>query len=250
LAPTGHRKADRNNVGLCFEGTLDPAKTAGRIVVCDRGVNDRIAKSREVKRAGGVGMVLTNTSANSLNADVHYVPTVHVDHFAGAAIKAYVAGTAAPTASLGAGVLEFGVKAPQVAAFSSRGPALSGAGDLLKPDIMAPGVDIIAGVSPDGHDGRLYDFISGTSMSSPHIAGLAALIIQRHPDWSPMMVKSALLTTASQKDNKRQPITTDAGAPAGPFAYGSGHVNVNGAANPGLVYAGPARPSTRMPSVR
>ena len=62
-----------------------------------------------------------------------------------------------------------------MAAFSSRGPALAGGGDLLKPDIMAPGVDILAGVSPDGHNGRLYDFISGTSMSSPHIAGIAAL---------------------------------------------------------------------------
>ena len=63
----------------------------GKIVVCDRGVNARIAKSREVQRAGGVGMVLTNTSPNSLNADIHYVPTVHVDEVAGAAIKAYVA---------------------------------------------------------------------------------------------------------------------------------------------------------------
>lgn len=232
----GQAGADADEVRLCFENTLDPAKVAGKIVVCDRGVNDRIAKSREVRRAGGVGMVLTNTSPNSLNADIHYVPTVHLDDVAGAAVKAYVSGTANPTASLSAGVQEFGAKAPQVAAFSSRGPALSGSGDLLKPDIMAPGVDILAGVSPDGHDGRLYDFISGTSMSSPHMAGLAALVIQKHPNWSPMAVKSALMTTASQKDNKNQPITTDAGAVAGPFDYGSGHVNPNASTNPGLVY--------------
>lgn len=227
--------APATDVRLCFEGSLDPAKVTGKIIVCDRGVNDRTAKSREVQRAGGVGMVLTNTSPNSLNADIHYVPTVHVDEVAGAAIKAYAA-TAGATAALSAGTLTFDNKAPQVAAFSSRGPALSGAGDLLKPDIMAPGVDVLAGVSPDGHDGRLYDFLSGTSMSSPHIAGLAALIIQKHPNWSPMAVKSALLTTASVKDNKNAPITTDTGGPAGPFDYGSGQVNVNGAANPGLVY--------------
>lgn len=221
---------------LCFLNALDPAKVAGKIVVCDRGTNPRTEKSQEVQRAGGVGMVLTNTSPNSLNADIHYVPTVHVDEVAGAAIKAYVAGTANPTASLSAGTLEFGAKAPQVAAFSSRGPALNASGDLLKPDIMAPGVDILAGVSPDGHNGRLYDFISGTSMSSPHLAGLAALIIQRHPDWSPMAVKSALMTTATQKDNTGAAITTDSGGPAGPFDYGSGHVNVNGAVYPGLVY--------------
>ncbi|HET6532594.1 MAG TPA: S8 family serine peptidase, partial [Actinoplanes sp.] len=227
--------ADPNEARLCFIGTLDPAKVTGKIVVCDRGVNPRTDKSLAVRDAGGVGMVLTNTAPSSLNADIHFVPTVHVDETAGAAIKAYAA-TAGATASLSVGTLQFGVKAPQVAAFSSRGPALSGAGDLLKPDIMAPGVDILAGVSPAGHYGRLYDFVSGTSMSSPHIAGLAALVIQKHPDWSPMAVKSALMTTASQKDNKGAAITTDTGGPAGPFDYGSGHVAPNSAANPGLVY--------------
>jgi hypothetical protein len=194
-----------------------------------------VEKSAEVLRAGGVGMVLANIAPNSLNADIHSVPTVHVDEVAGAAIKAYVSGTASPTASLSAGVAQLGVKAPQVASFSSRGPALAGDGDLLKPDILAPGVDVIAGFSP-ANNGRDYDFLSGTSMSSPHIAGLAALIIQKHPRWSPMMVKSALLTTASVKDNKNAPITNDSGEVANAFDYGSGQVNVNGAANPGLVY--------------
>lgn len=226
---------DATDVRLCFAGSLDPAKVTGKIIVCDRGVNGRTEKSQEVQRAGGVGMVLANTSPNSLNADVHVIPTVHVDEVAGAAIKAYVTGTANPTASLGAGVQELGVKAPQVAAFSSRGPALDADGDILKPDIMAPGVDVLAGFSP-ANGGRNYDFLSGTSMSSPHIAGLAALLIQKHPRWSPMMVKSALLTTASVKDNKGAPISTDTNGPAGPFDYGSGQVTINSAASPGLVY--------------
>jgi len=226
---------DPDDVRLCFLNSLDPAKVAGKIIVCDRGVNDRVEKSAEVKRAGGVGMVLANTSPNSLNADIHAVPTVHVNEIAGAAIKAYVSGTAGPTAALSASVQEFGVKAPQVAAFSSRGPALAGSGDLLKPDIMAPGVDVIAGFSP-ANNGRDYDFVSGTSMSSPHIAGLGALLIQKHPDWSPMMVKSALLTSASVTDNKGAPISTDGGAVATAFDYGSGQVNINAAADPGLVY--------------
>ncbi|HEX6755350.1 MAG TPA: S8 family serine peptidase [Mycobacteriales bacterium] len=227
--------APATDARLCFTGTLDPAKTTGKIVVCDRGVNARTDKSKEVQRAGGVGMVLVNVAPSSLNADVHYVPTVHLNEVDGAAVKAY-AGGAGPTASLGAGVLQFGSKAPQVAAFSSRGPALAADGDLLKPDVMAPGVDVLAGVSPDGHDGRLFDFVSGTSMSSPHVAGLAALLIQRHPGWSPMAVKSALMTTASLTDNKGAPISTDTGGTAGAFDYGSGHVDVNGAADPGLVY--------------
>ena len=136
--------ASATDARLCVIGALDPAKATGKIVLCDRGVNARTDKSKEVKRVGGVGMVLANTAPSSLNADLHFVPTVHVDETVGAAIKAYVAGTAAPTASLAKGELEFGVKAPQVASFSSRGPALAGGGDLLKPDIMAPGGEVPA----------------------------------------------------------------------------------------------------------
>ena len=79
----------------------------------------------------------------------------------------------------------------------------------------------------------MYD---GTSMSAPHVAGLAALLMQLRPRWSPMMIKSALLTTASVKDNKGAPISTDTNGPAGAFDYGSGQVAINSAANPGLVY--------------
>jgi subtilisin family serine protease len=233
LAAAGASETDAR---LCVLGALDPAEAAGKIVVCDRGVNARTDKSKEVKRVGGVGMVLANTAPSSLNADLHFVPTVHVDETAGAAIKAYVAGTASPTASLAKGELVFGIRAPRVASFSSRGPARAGAGDLLKPDITAPGVDVLAGTSPPGDNGRLYDYLSGTSMSSPHMAGLAALVIQKYPNWSPMRVKSALLTTASQRDNTGQPISTDTGGVATALDYGSGHVNPNGAADPGLAY--------------
>lgn len=237
--------SDATSAPLCFsktwdpahpEGFLDPAKVAGKIVVCDRGVNDRVDKSKAVREAGGVGVILANTSPNSLNADLHTLPTVHVSDIDGAAIKAYVGGTANPTGSLSAGHEVSGVEAPGVASFSSRGPALAGAGDVLKPDIMAPGVDVLAAVSPVSHDGRNFDFESGTSMAAPHIAGIAALLRQLHPQWTPMVIKSALMTSASVLDNKGNPITTDTGGPAGPFAYGSGQVTPNSAADPGLAY--------------
>jgi hypothetical protein len=236
--------ANATSVRLCFsrtwdpahpEGSLDPAKVAGKIVVCDRGVNDRVDKSRAVKEAGGVGMVLANTSPNSLNADFHSVPTVHVSDVDGAAIKGYVGGAASPTAALSAGVKVTDAEAPLVASFSSRGPAAAGGGDLLKPDIMAPGVDVLAAVSPINHH-RDFDFDSGTSMSAPHIAGIATLFKQLHPDWSPMMIKSALMTNASRLDNKGKAITTDTGGVARAFDYGSGQVNANAAMDPGLVY--------------
>jgi len=214
---------------LCAIGSLDPAIVAGNIVLCDRGIYARVDKSYAVMEAGGIGMILGNVAPSSINADLHYVPTVHVDENARALIYDYIETATNPTATLTGG-LNSVVEAPEVAAFSSRGPALAGAGDLLKPDIMAPGVDILAAVAPPGNNGRNFDFYSGTSMSSPHIAGIAALIIQAHPDWSPMMVKSALMTTASTVTNEGNPI------PGGYFDYGAGQVVPNSAYDPGLVY--------------
>ncbi len=225
-----------NEVQLCFIGALDPAKVAGKIVVCDRGVNARVDKSAAVKQAGGVGVILANTAPSSLNADLHTLPTVHVDETAGAAIKAYVSANPSATASLAQGEGVAGAEAPWVASFSSRGPALAGGGDLLKPDIMAPGVDVLAAVAPPSNSGRDFDYYSGTSMSSPHIAGLAALVIQAHPRWSPAAVKSALMTTATTLDNKGNPIVNDTGTAASALDYGAGQVVPTKALDPGLVY--------------
>ena len=226
--------ADPTEVELCFVGTLDPAKVAGKQVLCKRGVNARVDKSLAVQQAGGVGMIMYNPTPNSLNADFHFVPTVHVGPTEGTAIKAYIAGTANPTASQAASV-NVTARAPEMAAFSSSGSAIAGNGDLLKPDVTAPGVDVIAGVSPVGHNGNLYDAISGTSMSSPHVAGLAALLRSKNPTWSPMAVKSALMTTATNLDNTGQPIQK-AGVAASPLDYGNGHVRPANAFDPGLVY--------------
>ncbi len=214
------------DAALCYPGSLDSA-VAGKIVLCDRGVIARVDKSLAVSQAGGIGAVLANVSPSSINADLHFVPTIHIDEVAGAAVWAY-SQTAGATATLDGGFPVVAV-APEVAAFSSRGPALSSS-DLLKPDIMAPGVDIVAAVAPPFNNGRSFDAYSGTSMSSPHVAGLGALMAQAHPDWSPAMIKSALMTTASQETNAGTPI---AGTP---FGYGAGHVEPTSALEPGLVY--------------
>lgn len=228
--------ADPTAVRLCFAASdnggtavLDPAKIAGKIVLCDRGVTARVNKSLAVKDAGGIGMVLTNTSPNSLNADFHFVPTVHVADTARAAIKAYAATTGA-TASIAQAQIVNNLPAPLTASFSSRGPLQAGNGDLLKPDIIAPGQDILAGVAPPNNSGRLFDLYSGTSMSSPHIAGIAALIKSAHRDWSPARIKSAIMTTAG--DVLDGPNTN----PLVIFRQGAGHVNPTAALNPGLVF--------------
>ncbi|WP_395687746.1 S8 family peptidase [Caenimonas koreensis] len=220
---------------LCFSSHwpggpgLDPAKVRGKIVLCDRGTSDRVDKSLAVQEAGGVGMVLVNTSANTLNADFHSVPTVHVADTNRAALKAYAA-TPGATASLTAMTIDLGAAAPFTASFSSRGPTPAADGNMLKPDIIGPGQDILASVAPPGNNGRSFDIYSGTSMSSPHIAGLAALMKQLYPNWSPMAIKSAMMTTAS--DVLDGPNTN----PLVIFRQGAGHVNPSKMTNPGLVF--------------
>ncbi len=139
------------DAALCFLGSLDPAKVAGKIVVCDRGVNARTDKSLEVKNEGGTGMIMVNTSPNSVNADLHFVPSIHLGDGDAAAIHA--AATAGKTATISKGTLVFNADAPFTASFSSRGPIAAAGGDILKPDIIGPGQDILAAVAPPGTTG-------------------------------------------------------------------------------------------------
>ena len=228
--------ANATAVALCFAAAdnggvavLDPAKVAGKIVVCDRGVNARVNKSLAVQQAGGAGMILLNISPNSLNADFHFVPTVHLADTVRLAVKGLAAAPGA-TATIAQATIVFDVPAPFTASFSSRGPLAAGGGDLLKPDVIAPGQDVLAAVAPPGQAGLLFNLLSGTSMSSPHVAGLAALLKDLHPDWSPMTIKSALMTTGT--DILDGPNTN----PLVIFRQGAGHVRPNSAADPGLAF--------------
>ncbi|HEU0337196.1 MAG TPA: S8 family peptidase [Gaiellaceae bacterium] len=229
----GKAGANPTDVQLCTPGTLDPAKVTGTIVLCLRGVIARVDKSRAVLEAGGVGMVIYNDPDSSLNADFHFVPSVHVDRASGLAIKAYAA-TSSPTATINQSTLVFNAAAPFTASFSSRGPSPAAGGDVLKPDVIAPGQDILAAVAPPGNAGRDFNLYSGTSMSSPHVAGLAALLKQKYPGWSPMAIKSALMTTGYDVLDGGTPAPNT--NPALIFRQGAGHVQPNKAADPGLVY--------------
>jgi subtilisin family serine protease len=216
---------------------LNPAAAGtltGKVVACKRGTNARVAKSANVAAGGAVGMILYNASAaQSLNADIHFIPSVHVDSTQGAALVAFLAAQAAPQASLVGTRLLTGT-GDVVASFSSRGgPSLAlGVG---KPDIAAPGVDILAGYSgklavPVGPDGQIYNILSGTSMASPHVAGAAALLKQLHPSWGPGEIKSALMMTATDEVVKE-----DGTTPATPFDVGSGRIDLTQAGSAGLL---------------
>ncbi|XP_059318742.1 subtilisin-like protease SBT2.5 [Lycium ferocissimum] len=137
---------------------------------------------------------------------------------------------------------------PVVASYSSRGPdvnnALLDAADVLKPNIMAPGSSIWASWSPASEGdqyikGQNFALLSGTSMATPHIAGIAALIKQKHPGWSPAAITSAMMTTADVTGRSSTPILaqqTNQLSPATPFDFGAGLVNPSRAIDPGLVF--------------
>jgi hypothetical protein len=217
------------DAALCVPGSLDPAKTAGKIVVCDRGVIARTAKSAAVAEAGGVGMVLVNLTPSSVDADLHSVPTVHIDT---PEIKEVVQANPGLTASLVATDTtdEPLPPVPQLAGFSSLGPTLAVDGDLVKPDVAAPGVAVLAATSPVSSGGETFGFLSGTSMASPHIAGFGALLLGKNPLWSPAAVKSAIMTTAYDLVDTAGEDVQDV------FAQGAGHVDPARIASPGLIY--------------
>ena len=231
----GNGSASIADTLLCAPGSLDPTKVADTIVFCQRGVYARTDKSAEVKRAGGIGMVLVNKTPSSLDTDAHSVPTVHLQNTAWDATYAYSA-TPGATVTLQDGNLT-GIEpaTPQVAGFSSRGPVEADGSDILKPDITAPGVAILAaGANAEGETPS-FEFLSGTSMAAPHITGTAALYLSVHPKATPAEIKSALMTTAYD--------TVDAdGAPVtDPFTQGAGHEDPTKMFSPGLLYLnGPA----------
>lgn len=232
----------------CYMGSLEPSKVTGKIVVCDRGGNARVEKGSAVKLAGGLGLILSNTAASGeeLISDSHLLPATMVGQIAGDQIKDYIKLGQFPTATIvfRGTVVGSSPSAPRVAAFSSRGPNHLTA-EILKPDVIAPGVNILAGwtgfSSPTDLDidPRRVEFniISGTSMSCPHVSGIAALLRQAFPSWSPAAIKSAIMTTAYNVDNSGKNIGDLAtGKESTPFIHGAGHVDPNRALNPGLVY--------------
>ena len=216
---------------LCGPGTLDPKKVKGTVVLCIRGTVDRVAKSAEVLRAGGIGMILANPAEDSIDLDTHSVPTIHLNGDSFAAINAYAATTGASvTFEDGNTSDQPSVPTPQVAGFSSRGPVLADGGDLLKPDIAAPGVAILAdGPNAAGKPGT-YEFMSGTSMSAPHITGLAALYLSKRPNATPSEIKSAMMTTAYNTVDQNGDDSEDV------FAQGAGQIDPTKFFEPGLLY--------------
>jgi len=172
-------------------GTFD-----GEIVVCDRGTYGRVEKGKNLLLAGAGGYILANTDARgeSTYLDDLCLPSTHIGFNDAEKLRTWLDSGVGHQGSIsGFSIFNVAEAGDIIASFSSRGPGLPPVEDVMKPDMIAPGVQIF-GASDLGNS---YMFANGTSFASPHIAGAAALLKSVHPDWTPAMIHSALLTTAT-----------------------------------------------------
>src|SRR5258705_7214007 len=178
-------------------------------------------------------MILYNAIKQDQESSNPYLPAIHIDG-PSPPFTTFVTGHTNVMATWAQGAAQ-PAQADVMASFSSRGPT----GDWIKPDVTAPGVQVLAGwtAQPDqttadnGPPGNLFQAIAGTSMSSPHAAGVSALVKAAHPSWTPEEIKSALMTSAVQSVVKEDGVT-----PAGPFDDGAGSIRADRAVNPTLVF--------------
>lgn len=232
---------------ICKTENWNKELATGKVILCFSTVGS--VSSGEA----GFAVYTTNASAlifvaplNQQVPEVDIIPNIHIDVIRGTKLYHYlVLSKKPPVVQIWASRTVIKKSpAPSVALFSSRGPS-SLSPDFLKPDITAPGINILAAwppnISPTSFniDGRSvnWNFLSGTSMSCPHVSGVVALLKSAHPHWSPAAIRSALMTTAYTHDNTGDSVLFGGITKTGdPFDIGAGHVDPLNAIDPGLIY--------------
>ncbi|KAJ0960898.1 hypothetical protein J5N97_001196 [Dioscorea zingiberensis] len=238
----------QNGTEGCLSGSFRNIDVKGKIVVCYIVRGTFVEMGVNVKAAGGKAMIIANTFREGITtySDVHVLPTAHVNDSSLQKLWKYKKSNPNPTATITFHGTYFGARpSPTIPSFSSRGPSLINGG-ILKPDIVGPGVNILSaspvkpGPGQKAPPGSYFNFLSGTSMATPHLAGVAALLKSTHKNWSAAAIKSAIMTTADRLDLDLKPIrddyTYDSRDTANLFALGAGQVNPQAANDPGLVY--------------
>ncbi len=202
--------------GCAFSDKVNNADTAGAVAVI---------VFNNIPGAGPFGMAGLESTA---------IPAAMVGNADGIAIRDWIAGNTGATASIDPDFSEavlFPGAGDVMATLSSRGPNPA-TGDILKPDVSAPGSAIFAALGNDGTLGDTWGFLSGTSMASPHVAGSAALVRALHPDWTAAEIHSALVMRAEAAETI---VKEDGTTPSDPFDRGGGRVSPPGAAGALLV---------------
>jgi subtilisin family serine protease len=213
--------------------SVDPG-ASGKLALIDRGTCTFSQKVANAKAAGAVGVLMINNVAGDPIAMARTIgfdddlPAVMISKNDGAALRS----SGATTASADATFQEFITSANKdiLAGFSGQGPTVV---DLrLKPDVTSVGVNVLSSITCVNKgpgcpgDGSGWAFFQGTSMSTPHIAGSAAVLLELHPDWSPAQIKSALVNRADLVIKDAITGTHD----IGPRAQGAGRENLSVAA--------------------
>ncbi|KAE8714396.1 putative Subtilisin-like serine protease 2 [Hibiscus syriacus] len=231
---------------ICQLESLNKNETSGKVVFCDyAGITIIDEQISELYRIGALAAIVVADKIPFGTLDDLTLPILVLPLSSGNLVREYVKGEPKPEVmSMRFLLTSLGTKpAPEVAYFSSRGPNPISPG-ILKPDVIAPGVDVLAAVPPfpkirtgDYALATDYAFDSGTSMSTPHVAGVAALLKTASPNWSPAAIRSALMTTAYTINNNGTTMINQlyVGS-ATPLDYGAGHINPNKALDSGLIY--------------
>jgi subtilisin family serine protease len=219
------------------EAPLNERQLNGNIAFIERGGCNFDIKIRNAGDAGAVAAVVYSIAGDPIvmNGDstIVSIPAVMIGQADGNLIVAEIEADNDVTAVLDKSLLLTEPESGNVmATFSARGPGP--VRDIVKPDVTAPGVSILAGFTPETANSmpdETFAYLSGTSMSTPHVAGVAALLMEAQPEWGPAAIKSALMTSARQ-----DLVKSDGESAANPFDYGAGHIVPNDALYPGLVY--------------
>jgi subtilisin family serine protease len=242
LAGVEIRHYAANEIGCTAGGGFPPNYFAGAVALISRGTCTFEEKIDNAQAAGALVAVIYNNAAGTINMSVGgaSLPAYSIQQSEGQAFVAFIdSGGTAPAdrifangfdlpGNVGPAIVDFTPAVQQgdvLAGFSLRGP--SALASVTKPDITGPGVGIYAASDPGSGN---YQYLSGTSMSSPHLAGSAALIRAAHPDWTPAEVKSSIMLTAVT-DGREDDGTT----PWTPDDVGSGRVDLSKAAMAGFV---------------
>lgn len=195
---TAEIRFDETNPDGCTPfaaGTFD-----GTIALIQRGTCTFAVKVGNAEAAGAIAVVLFNNQGGPPVSPGGLAginpPAVMIEGSTGEALRDLILGSPTPTEVTifaVAAVFEDPAWEDVMAGFSSTGPSQF---ELLAPTFTAPGVNILAAAHDVGGDPTQYTLLQGTSMSSPHSAGSAALVLGSQPNWTPAQVRSALASTA------------------------------------------------------